>query len=450
MDQPPPALIRRIAVTVLAPIAVVLIARLPLPGLQLEALAKLGSLDRSMYGLFAFGLVPFVDAAVVVEIAALVRPRWRPLRYGAHHGRSLLEAWSLLVAVVFAGLQAFFYHRWMVRSGEMSPFFDVLPTSAAARVLVGVAPALGSLLLVGIARAIGRYGLGNGFSILIAALAMPDLADGVMQSLQRVEVAGSRVFAPLALALMVVVALTSTTAARPRRGWLERPLRPSLLTPASGLAPFVVMTGLLALPAQIATFAGRSASPLSPGSLLDSAIRYPLLAAMCALFAWLFNRPRLVARVWARVPGVGDEPQALAKAALRRAFWRSLPFLAALAVVGTLAVVGRLALNVMMLTVIACVAVDVGSELRFRRLHGALAPAWPVHRLYAVGPALAALSNASVPAFPRALRHATLLSFFGPYVPVEILVPATRLDEAQSLLAPLLLETGPSADPVRP
>jgi hypothetical protein len=40
---------------------------------------------------------------------------------------------------------------------------------------------------------------------------------------------------------------------------------------------------------------------------------------------------------------------------------------------------------------------------------------------------------------PRALRHGALLSFWGPYVPVEVLVPAPRGEEAQARLRALML-----------
>jgi hypothetical protein len=81
------------------------------------------------------------------------------------------------------------------------------------------------------------------------------------------------------------------------------------------------------------------------------------------------------------------------------------------------------------------VAFDVAAEVRFRQVHPDAVGVTAEHRLYAVGPALAALTVAGIPGFPRALRHRALLAFWGPYLPVEILVPRSRADDARAVLA---------------
>ncbi len=94
------------------------------------------------------------------------------------------------------------------------------------------------------------------------------------------------------------------------------------------------------------------------------------------------------------------------------------------------------------------VVVDLAGEWRFRRLHSRLIGVWPVHRVYAVQPALKALTDASIPAFPRGLHHRTLLQFFGPYVPVTLLVPAAQATEAERIVRARLVPDATAPQPV--
>jgi hypothetical protein len=65
---------------------------------------------------------------------------------------------------------------------------------------------------------------------------------------------------------------------------------------------------------------------------------------------------------------------------------------------------------------------------------------WPEHRLYAVGPVLAALEDAGIAVHARSVRYRALLQFLGPYVPVEILVPPNAAADARRIIEGRLLQ----------
>ena len=99
-----------------------------------------------------------------------------------------------------------------------------------------------------------------------------------------------------------------------------------------------------------------------------------------------------------------------------------------------------LLMDLTVLVVGTAVVLDLAKEWRFRRAHPELARAWPVHRVYAIQPALQALQAAGIPAFPRGLHHRTLLQLFGPYVPVTLLVPEEKAEEAEHLVGARLAD----------
>jgi hypothetical protein len=181
------------------------------------------------------------------------------------------------------------------------------------------------------------------------------------------------------------------------------------------------------------------AAALAPGTAMHSAVLLAVLAIGSVLLTWVLARPALMAPVWERAlatdDGSADAAQALARQAFRRAIGRALAWLGAAGVATIMAGEAGLAITSVALVALGCVGVDIVAELRFRRVHaaGGMAIGWPMHRLYAVGPVLARLARAGIPAFPRGLRDRTLLSFWGPYVPIEILVPPARASEARAL-----------------
>jgi hypothetical protein len=179
------------------------------------------------------------------------------------------------------------------------------------------------------------------------------------------------------------------------------------------------------------------AEALAGRGWLLAALDVAVAVALAAWFARLFCPPRAVqdAFLRARATAAGRVLDAL-----RAANLRSVAAVAAVALVpsasallGAPVAVG--VAEVLALAILVAVGRDLRAEAAFRRASGALAAAFPVHRVYAVEPALEALASAGIPAFPRALRYRTLFHFFAPWAPVEILVPAGRAPEAEEICA---------------
>jgi hypothetical protein len=404
---------RRLLVTVLAAVAVVLLDRVPLPGIDTSRLYATSPVDRPILGLFSLGLGPVISAFLVVEGVALLVPRWRRLRHGGYDERGRLWARTKVVAVVFSATQAFFVARWLEASQNYptGPLLEILGDSPAGLLYAAFAIATGPFLLLWLVLLIERQGVGNGFSVVLAAAGVEPAARAVLSSVRRQMLDGERILMPVAIAAFVVAAVT-ISAGRLTAPDEERPIP----VPASGLVPLAWTASLLALPAQLAVFGvgvSTLVAALAPGSAIETGARLLLITTLGALAAWLFQR---------RQPG------------LRRALPPTLGLLWAMLAAGWLADRAKLDFNLVNLAMVACVTADVASEHRFARDRGPLAAVRPLYRVYAVTPALAALAAAGIPAFPRGLRHRVLGHFFFPYVPVEILVSAEHRERAAALL----------------
>jgi hypothetical protein len=90
--------------------------------------------------------------------------------------------------------------------------------------------------------------------------------------------------------------------------------------------------------------------------------------------------------------------------------------------------------NALTVILVTGILSDLVREWRANEPRFHLTPIWEIHQVYAVAPALRLLEAGGFQAFAQGLRLRSLLQFFGPYVPVRILVPAAQAQAAYSLL----------------
>jgi preprotein translocase subunit SecY len=415
---------RRLLVTLAVPAAMWGVQQISLPGIDFDQsmMRYFRDVPRSLASILSLGIVPFLSAAVLVELAALIVPGWRTMRIDPDDRRRLGRA-TMIVGVLLAAIQAFLIARQLE--------YLAREPGLAFRTTCAITLVAASCVLVLLAWLVDRHGLGNGFSIVIVAALGPSLWD-----LGRALVYGvyGETLAPVAIVLLVgtlgflVVATIMVLDAH--RGWLAflrgpGPKRPALRLPASGTAPLELAATILLLPATLASYTGFGADvamKIVPGTRVYLFAELALLVAGTALFAWLFNR--------------GAEPAL--RAQLPSAWLRSTLYLALL-VLGmaflTHSVHIAVPLGAILLAVGTAVALDLVREWRAFGEHPDLVAVWPIHRIYTLDSALATLERASIYVHPRGAHHRTLLQFFGPYVPITLMVPAPSADEARRVLS---------------
>lgn len=419
----------RLAVTVAA-LAVVYAGPsfVPLPGTEGLAELLLGDsgLRDGQLSVFALGITPFLSAFLLVELMALLVPRWRPLRTGGLLSRARLTRATIILSVLFALVQGWFVATWLIgfaaRNGLLA-----LPPGLAIDALVTLTLTGGVLVLWILAGLVSRHGLGNGISVILLAGAI-----GVPASLRSmgeattpgVEEGGT--IALLGIAVCAVIAVTS----RVLRSRAGGPL--GLRLPTCGILPVVEAGALMALPAPLLVVSGATA--WLPDGLV---IRLALVAALAVVFSLLFSWPGLAA---------GHVRAVDADAAARRvdAFWgataMSAAYVVGVAGLGWLMLrwYPRFAHDVLWMVLSTAIGMDILAEWRARRRCRELVAVWPVHRVQVADLAVRALQGAGIGAHTRGRYHRSLLYFFGPFVPIEIMVPAARAGEAADLLRNVL------------
>lgn len=477
------ALYRRLAVTLILPLLVVLVGPwAPLPGVDMGALEQFvssqGSLlsgARSAWGFgslsaFALGIMPVLMAFVIVELAAAFVAKWQPLRHGGPAARAKLTRAALIVALALAVFQGYGVAQTLESAG-----FDtglVLNPGILSRILITLTLAAGTFLTFSVAEIARQYGLGSGILGMLA-ISMVFTEIGRYAWLWSLPTTEEQI-GPLEVAVMVIGAALIVAAtllvlgvrwsallrALSRRS-LDReiaeearfsyraappspPARAPLPCPASGIAPLLVSVWLLSLPSTL--FAS------IPGmgwlaSVLNNTNVYTLSSAalIAALGVWLssaWNEPARVAAVRARLDGGGADPQELeaeAKADLRRAIGRTLAFLVGITVIKE--VVGRVTgqyLDPIVFVLVTVVILDIRADYLARRRSLTLVSVWPEHRPYAVDVALRALAAEGIWAHAQNANGRAMLQLFGPFVPIEIMVQPGREGEAREVLERVL------------
>ncbi len=377
----------------------------------------------------AIGLAPVMSGFFCAELAAVAVPKWRALRSGALAGRQTLRRAALLLSLLFALLQGFFIARWLVgvnwMGGGPGSQLDMIVASAYGwfTPLTTLTLAAGTFALLALARAIERYALGGGLSVLIMTgvvrscvdlLQAPNTAESWLEHSGLDHAQGG------CLVLGVLLAVTLA---------LQRPIRATrgvpVQLPACGLMPLNWAAAALLLPVQGAEFL-KKPLPAWLARLTPAASGYWVAYAALATAA---------AVLLARLFSSSDRPQDRDPRALNVATLWSLVLLGFLAAGTELGprLLG-IRLDLVALAGLPAVLLDVAAEWRLRTSHRQLTLVWTCAHLPAAREALVRLTAAGIPAVIRSLHHRSLWHISAPCFEMDVLVPGELAEQATELL----------------
>ena len=171
-----PDLRRRILLTFGMLVVFRVIAHVPLPGVDAEALASLfqrnamlGMLDMFSGGAMrnfsvaAMGVYPYITASIIMTLMTPVIPQLQMIAQEGEAGRNRINRFTHWLTVPLAGIAGYGQLVLLQREGVVASV-DALPTMAMVLAMIA-----GTMFLVWLGELITEYGIGNGISIIIFA-----------------------------------------------------------------------------------------------------------------------------------------------------------------------------------------------------------------------------------------------------------------------------------------
>lgn len=165
-----------------------ILAHVPLPGVDLEALRSifennqfLGLLNLfsggalSNFSIIALGLNPYINASIILNLMTMVIPALKELSQEGASGRRKINQYTRLLTLPLAVVQSMSIY-FLLRSQDVVSYLS--PVDIAIMV---VSLTAGSFLLVWLGELIENYGIGSGISILIFAGIISGLPSSISQ-----------------------------------------------------------------------------------------------------------------------------------------------------------------------------------------------------------------------------------------------------------------------------
>jgi preprotein translocase subunit SecY len=421
--------VKRIVWTLVAVALMFALGRMTLPGvnrLELSHVIMHGTRMSwsaiSQVSVVALGLRPVISAFILVELFALAVPRLRPLRQSPE-GRRRLAYMIAATAILLAAIQGYFVATWL----EALSVGGAEIVALHMRGLIAITLVGGTMFLVWLVSLINRRGIGNGFAVLM-------VGGWLMSPNWR----GLGEHPPLAFALaagaIVVVVIVVVLLTRVRvDGRAPIPL------PSSGLVPLSDIGGGAVFIKQLLVLG--FAMPMGVARLIhfmESTIvaAIVILVLTTVLWSWLFTRPALVRDRLVRAGYGAPDVRTWVSATALSACGLAVIF-AAMFVTRHYVPELRSVADPFVVAFAAATLLDLVDEARARKQQPLVA-VWPLHDPMLAAVVREQLTAAEIPHHLQASRLRSMLWFFGPFVPIMVLVSEEQAPAAEKRLRELL------------
>ncbi len=296
-----PELRKRILFTTLILIVYRLGAHIPTPGIDAAALSEVfnraagtlfgffdlfsgGALRRA--SIFALGIMPYIDASIILQLLAVVVPAIERLQKEGAEGRKKITQYTRYGTVLIAVIQGMGISIGL--EGLTVNNQLVVPNPGwGFRLMTTLTLTAGSILLMWLGEQISERGIGNGISLLIFAGIIVRVPEAIYGSYQLLSTGEMRayVFVVLLVVMVVVVAgvVIMTLGHRPipvqyakrvvgRKVYGGQATHIPLRVNTAGVIPVIFAASIIVLPPTVARFVSHPwmqsvAQTLSPGTI---------------------------------------------------------------------------------------------------------------------------------------------------------------------------------------
>ncbi len=262
----------------------------PLPGIDPTVLSQLaqqtrgglldvfntfsgGSLERM--SLIALGIMPYITASIVVQLATSLSPQLEALKKEGESGRKKINQYTRYGTVGLTVVQGYFIAVGLESYGAQTGLQAVVEPGMLFRVAAVVSLVGGTMFLMWLGEQITSRGIGQGASLIIMAgivAQLPVTMVNLFESGRTGSISGLLIFVTIIVAVALVAFICFMERAQ-RRVLIQYPKRQTrqgvmqadrshlpLKINTAGVIPPIFASSLLLLPLTITQFAGTDAN----------------------------------------------------------------------------------------------------------------------------------------------------------------------------------------------
>lgn len=295
---------KRIWFTLGALVVFRLLSFVPLPGVDPVVLADLydqtrggvldifntfsgGSLERM--SLIALGVMPYITASIVVQLAAALSPTLAAIKKDGEAGRKKLNQYTRYGTVGLTAIQGYFIAVGLESYASQSGLQAVIEPGMMFRVGAVISLVGGTLFLMWLGEQITSRGIGNGISLIIMAgivAQMPRFIGNLLEGSRNGNYGPALILGLLAMVIGLVLFISFMERAQ-RRVLIQYPKRATqngvmqadrshlpLKVNTAGVIPPIFASSLLLMPLTITQFAGETNTDSAAGSFMQQILQY--------------------------------------------------------------------------------------------------------------------------------------------------------------------------------
>ncbi len=230
-----------------------------------------GSLERM--SLIALGVMPYITASIVVQMASALHPSLAALKKEGATGRQKLNQYTRYGAVFLCAIQGYFLSVGLESFAAQSGLQAVVNPGYLFRFGAVISLVGGTMFLLWLGEQITSRGIGNGISLIIMAgivAQFPTFGTNLFEGRRTGTIAPWIIFAFIAMVVILIYGISFFERAQ-RRLLIQYPKRATqrgmmqaershlpLKINTAGVIPPIFASSLLLLPLTISQFAGNS------------------------------------------------------------------------------------------------------------------------------------------------------------------------------------------------
>ena len=235
-----------------------------------------GSLQRM--SLIALGVMPYITASIVIQLAASLHPSLMALKKEGEAGRKKLNQYTRYGTVLLCAIQGWFLAAGLEAYGASSGLQAVVDPGIVFRVTAVINLVGGTMFLLWLGEQITSRGIGNGVSLIIMAgiiSRFPTFAANLFEGGRTGSVSPFTIVTVIGMIIVLILFICFVERAT-RRLLIQYPKRASahgmmqadrshlpLKLNTANVIPPIFASSLLLLPLTISQFAGNSVSTSS-------------------------------------------------------------------------------------------------------------------------------------------------------------------------------------------